>query len=85
MNNQDLKNKLLEVISKELKIERNNISLSNSANDFKEWDSLLNVRLTLQLEKEFNITISFSETVLIDNINDLFELIKNKTLDKNLK
>ncbi len=85
MNNQDLKNKLLEVISKELKIERNNISLSNSANDFKEWDSLSNVRLTLQLEKEFNITISFSETVLIDNINDLFELIKNKTLDKNLK
>ena len=85
MNNQDLKNKLLEVISKELKIKRNNISLSNSANDFKEWDSLSNVRLTLQLEKEFNITISFSETVLIDNINDLFELIKNKTLDKNLK
>ena len=85
MNNQDLKNKLLEVISKELKIERNNISLSNSANDFKEWDSLSNVRLTLQLEKEFNITISFSETVLIDNINNLFELIKNKTLDKNLK
>ena len=85
MNNQDLKNKLLEAISKELKIERNNISLSNSANDFKEWDSLSNVRLTLQLEKEFNITISFSETVLIDNINDLFELIKNKTLDKNLK
>jgi len=85
MNNQDLKNKLLEIISKELKIERNNISLSNSANDFKEWDSLSNVRLTLQLEKEFNITISFSETVLIDNINDLFELIKNKTLDKNLK
>ena len=85
MNNQDLKNKLLEVISKELKIERNNISLSDSANDFKEWDSLSNVRLTLQLEKEFNITISFSETVLIDNINDLFELIKNKTLDKNLK
>ena len=85
MNNQDLKNKLIETISKELKIERNSISLGNSANDFKEWDSLSNVRLTLQLEKEFNITISFSETVLIDNINDLFELIKNKTLDKNLK
>ena len=85
MNNQDLKNRLLEIISKELKIERNNIFLDSSANNFTEWDSLSNVRLTLKLEKEFNITISFSETVLIDNINDLFELIKNKTLDKNLK
>ena len=85
MNNQDLKNKLLEIISKELKIERNNISLANSANDFTEWDSLSNVRLTLKLEKEFNITISYSETVMMDDINDLFQLIKNKTLDKNLK
>ena len=85
MNNQDLKNKLLETISKELKIERNSISLGNSANDFTEWDSLSNVRLTLKLEREFNITISYSETVMIDNINDLFQLIKNKTLDKNLK
>ena len=85
MNNQDLKNKLLEAISKELKIERNNISLSNSANDFKEWDSLSNVRLTLKLEKEFNITISYSETAMMDDINDLFQLIKNKTLDKNPK
>ena len=85
MNNQDLKNKLLEIISKELKIERNNISLSNSANDFKEWDSLSNVRLTLQLEKEFNITLSYSETAMMNNINDLYELIKDKRLDKNLK
>ena len=85
MNNQDLKNKLLEIISKELKIEKDNISLGNSANDFTEWDSLSNVRLTLKLEKEFNITISYSETAMIDDINDLFQLIKNKTLDKNLK
>ena len=85
MNHHDLTNKLLKVISKELNIERNNISLSNSANDFKEWDSLSNVRLTLQLEKEFNITLSYSETAMMNDINDLFELIKNKTLDKNLK
>ena len=85
MNNRDLTNKLLKVISKELNIERNNISLSSSANDFKEWDSLSNVRLTLQLEKEFNITLSYSETAMMNNINDLFQLIKNKTLDKNLK
>ncbi len=85
MNSQNLTNKLLEIISKELKIERNNISLSSSANDFKEWDSLSNVRLTLQLEKELNITLSFGETAMMDNINDLYKLIKNKTLDKNLK
>ena len=85
MNNQDLKNKLLEIISKELKIERNDISLGSSANDFTEWDSLSNVRLTLKLEKEFNITISYSETTIMDDFNDLFQLIKNKILDKNLK
>ena len=68
-----------------LKIERNNIFLDSSANNFTEWDSLSNVRLTLKLEKEFNITISYSETAMMDDINDLFQLIKNKTLDKNLK
>ena len=42
-----------------------------------------NLKNKYKLLKKFNIAISFSETTMIDNINDLFELVKNKMLDKN--
>ena len=52
-----LQKKLLQIISKEMKIDINKLDLNKSANDFVEWDSLSNVRLILRIQKEFKINI----------------------------
>ena len=70
--------KLIYIISDELKIPQNTIKMQNSANDFVEWDSLSNVRLILRISKEFNVDISFGDTISIDNIQDLLNLIEKK-------
>ena len=73
-----LRKKLLQIISKEMKIDINKLDLNKSANDFVEWDSLSNVRLILRIQKEFKINISFGETIALDDINDLLQFIMIK-------
>ena len=73
-----LQKKLLQIISKEMKIEIKRLDLHKSANDFIEWDSLSNVRLILRIQKEFKINISFGETIALNDINDLLQFIMIK-------
>ena len=73
-----LQKKLLQIISKEMKIDINKLDLNKSANDFVEWDSLSNVRLILRIQKEFKINISFGETIALNDINDLLQFIMIK-------
>jgi|TARA_B110000091_G_C13660126_1_gene409197 acyl carrier protein len=73
-----LRKKLLQIISKEIKIDINKLDLNKSANDFVEWDSLSNVRLILRIQKEFKINISFGETIALNDINDLLQFIMLK-------
>tara|TARA_B110000261_G_C12849151_1_gene263610 strand:- start:314 stop:556 length:243 start_codon:yes stop_codon:yes gene_type:complete len=73
-----LRKKLLQIISKEIKIDINKLDLNKSANDFVEWDSLSNVRLILRIQKEFKINISFGETIALNDINDLLQFIMIK-------
>ena len=69
---------LFKLVSDILNIDINNINNNSNAEQFDTWDSLGNVRLILGIEKEFNIKISFSETIIIDNIGDLLTLIESK-------
>ena len=78
MSIKTLHKKLLQIISKEMKIDLNKLDLNKSANDFVEWDSLSNVRLILRIQKEFKINISFGETIALNDINDLLQFIMIK-------
>lgn len=74
----NLQKLVFSVISETLKINIKLIKPSTSAKDIDNWDSLTNVRLILALEKKFKIKISFGETIDIDNVGDLVNLIKHK-------
>ena len=52
MNNQK-KIKIIEIISKNIKVSSKLINESSCMTDFAKWDSLAHVNLMLELEKQF--------------------------------
>jgi acyl carrier protein len=43
------------------------------------WDSLGNVRLFLEIEKEFSVRFSATEIISLKNVGQLVDLIEKKT------
>ena len=50
-----------------------------TAGDIEEWDSLMNIRLLVQIEQDFNISFSTSEIADIANVGELTDLILSRT------
>ena len=58
------------------------LSGETSAEDIEDWDSLSNIRLTVNIEKRFDIKFSFDELQKIGNVDDMVELILDKITQK---
>ncbi len=54
------------------------IGIKDSADTINKWDSLSQVDLISEIEKEFKIKIDFFEMVELDNILNIVKLIKSK-------
>lgn len=50
-----------------------------TAEDVPGWDSLNHIRLVLQIQKEFGIKLSAAQTVNLNNVGELVDLIGAKT------
>ena len=71
---------LENIFIRNFRIKRNKISLT-SLGSFYKWDSLIHIKLTMEIEKKFNISINNSARVSLIS----FEKLKNyliKTLIK---
>ncbi len=74
----DILNKLNVVISDFFKKEKLAITLTTTANDIEEWDSLNHMNLIRTLEEEFNIEFEFFEVMGFENIGELVKSIEQK-------
>lgn len=54
------------------------INESVCAEDIENWDSLHHVTLLSTLEKEFHIKFDIDEIITMENVGDMFTIIKNK-------
>lgn len=54
------------------------LSFDDSADTVEGWDSLAHIHLILGIEKKFNIKFSITDTMGLQNISELIELIKSK-------
>jgi acyl carrier protein len=57
-----------------------NISITPemSSSSFEQWDSLNNIRLMVQIEKELKITFETTQLTSIQNVGELVEIIIGK-------
>lgn len=71
-------NRLNVVISDFFKKEKLAITLTTTANDIEEWDSLNHMNLIRTIEEEFNIEFEFFEVMGFENIGELVKSIEQK-------
>tara|TARA_B100000475_G_C14960246_1_gene299595 strand:- start:738 stop:980 length:243 start_codon:yes stop_codon:yes gene_type:complete len=71
--------KILTVVIKNFfKKEKLAITLTTTANDIEEWDSLNHMDLIRAIEEEFKIEFEFFEVMDFENIGELVKSIQQK-------
>jgi acyl carrier protein len=59
---------------------KNDIQLTRdtTANDIKEWDSLMHINLIVAVEKEFRVRFSTLEVMSLNTVGDLADMVARK-------
>lgn len=64
--------KFIKFIAEILGVEPNEISLETKYGELAEWDSLMMMRLIMEIEEEYNCVIPIEDAAKIKSINDLY-------------
>ena len=70
--------KVKQIISETFKVNRNDIIMEMTAEDIELWDSLGQLMLISNLEKEFNVIFELEEIFEIMSIRDIINILKRK-------
>lgn len=71
----EINKKVFLIISRCIKVDINSINLQSSPRDFERWDSLSNLRILSEIEREFGKKINFGKLFRIKSIKELITLI----------
>ena len=71
--------KLQPIFSKVLGVPQSEVALESSRGQFAKWDSWAHLDLVMELEAQFNCSLTMVETAGINSVRDLAELISRKT------
>ncbi len=74
----DFDNKLLDILTRVFRIERDEIKDDLKRKDFEPWDSMAHLMLVSEVENEFEIFFEDEEVVDIWTVADLKKLLKQK-------
>lgn len=76
-----LKNKLINIIKKELKVKK--ITMLDGINVTKNWDSIGNLNVLLKIEADLQIKFNTKEINSLNNFKLIFQNVKKKYNKKN--
>jgi acyl carrier protein len=74
----DFDNKLLDILTRVFRIERDEIKDDLKRKDFEPWDSMAHLMLVSEVENEFEIFFEDEEVVDIWTVADLKKILKQK-------
>ena len=72
-----MENKIIELIARVLNVPVGDVTLETEIGELDEWDSLRNVQIIAQLEKEFEVKITPDMIMDLEDISDIISLIKD--------
>lgn len=78
-----VEDKFLKIVNKILKTKKNILKIKLVK--MSEWDSLRNLQLLIQLEKEFKIKFNQKELVNFNSLESILKILIKKINDKNKK
>lgn len=74
----DFDDKLLDILTRVFRIEKDEIKDDLKRKDFEPWDSMAHLMLVSEVENEFEIFFEDEEVVDIWTVADLKKLLKQK-------
>jgi acyl carrier protein len=77
-NKKIILDKLKPIFFKVFKNKKVNLKNSSSAKTIKNWDSLAQITLVLNIEREFKIRFKVSEISSLKNVGEMIDLILKK-------
>ena len=72
-----MENKIIELIARGLNVPVGDVTLETEIGELDEWDSLRNVQIIAQLEKEFEVKITPDMIMDLEDVSDIISLIKD--------
>ena len=64
----NIKNIVINHISKTINEDKNKIKLKSKINDFSNWDSISHINIILGISKKFNIKVNSSKYFELDSV-----------------
>lgn len=72
-----MENKIIELIARVLNVPVGDVTLETEIGELDEWDSLRNVQIIAQLDKEFEVKITPDMIMDLEDVSDIISLIKD--------
>lgn len=77
INSDVMEDKIIELIARVLNVPVGDVTLETEIGELDEWDSLRNVQIIAQLEKEFEVKITPDMIMDLEDVSDIISLIKD--------
>ena len=72
---EEIRSKVFRVISEQFSVLENEITDETGPGGLAKWDSIGQLRLLLELEKQFNIQLSVDDVMSINIVRDIINVI----------
>ena len=72
-----MEEKVKEIIARVLQVPVEQIENDTEIGELDEWDSLRNLTIFVELQKEFDIKITQDMLMDLENVADIIDLVKN--------
>lgn len=77
VNVENMDNKVIEIIARVLQVPVEEVENDTEIGELDEWDSLRNLTIFVELQKEFNIKITQDMLMDLENVDDIIDLVKS--------
>jgi len=71
-----MEDKIIKLIARVLNVPKGDVTLETEIGELDEWDSLRNVQIIAQLEKEFEVKITPDMIMDLEDVSDIVGLIR---------
>lgn len=71
-----MEQKFLEFVANVMGVETGDISLDTAYKEFAPWDSIMFLRLVMELEDEYGVSIPMEKFESLNTLGDFFRLLR---------
>lgn len=78
MNSQNTLETIKKIVSEILKVDTSLVNLESGSKNIPGWDSLSNIHIISEIEKNFGVSFSLDEILSFKKIDDIIKVIITK-------